>query len=159
MGGYVGWNAGDKDDGSDSKAYQVAPVSHWPEMRALILVASAAKKDVSSTAGMQATVATSTLFQSRARDAVPKRMGEMTKAIQEKDFERFAKVTMMDSNSFHACCADTYPPIFYMNDVSRAVVRFVEVLNEKAGRTVCAYTYDAGPNAVIYYEEANADLM
>ena len=33
---------------------------------------------------------------------------------------------MMDSNSFHATCLDTFPPIFYLNDVSRAVIRVVE---------------------------------
>jgi len=58
---------------------------------------------------------------------------------------------MRDSNSFHATCADTWPPIFYMNDVSRAAIRAVEAINAKAGLLVAAYTFDAGPNAVIYY--------
>jgi diphosphomevalonate decarboxylase len=50
---------------------------------------------------------------------------------------------------------DTFPPIFYLNDVSRAAIRAVEDINKKAGKTVAAYTFDAGPNAVIYYEEEN----
>jgi diphosphomevalonate decarboxylase len=37
-GGFVAWNMGEKDDGSDSYAVQVAPESHWPEMRVIILV-------------------------------------------------------------------------------------------------------------------------
>ncbi|KAK0514718.1 hypothetical protein JMJ35_003335 [Cladonia borealis] len=45
LGGYVAWDAGTRDDGTDSCARLVAPRSHWPEMRALILVASAKQKD------------------------------------------------------------------------------------------------------------------
>jgi diphosphomevalonate decarboxylase len=155
FGGYVGWEQGAAADGSDSVAFQVAPASHWPDMRALILVVSAAKKGVSSTTGMQTTVATSTLFQSRARETVPRRMEEMIKAVQERDFETFGRVTMMDSNSFHATCLDTYPPIFYLNDVSRAAIKAVEAINKAAGKIIAAYTFDAGPNAVVYYLEEN----
>ncbi|OCL01987.1 diphosphomevalonate decarboxylase [Glonium stellatum] len=155
FGGYVGWEMGSAVDGSDSVAYEVAPASHWPNMRALILVVSAAKKGVSSTTGMQTTVATSALFPARANEVVPRRMKEMEKAIAAKDFETFGKVTMRDSNGFHATCLDTEPPIFYMNDVSRAAIRIVEGINNAAGKTIAAYTFDAGPNAVIYYLEEN----
>jgi diphosphomevalonate decarboxylase len=134
---------------------QVAPASHWPDMRAIILVVSAAKKAVGSTEGMQATVRTSSLFNVRATTVVPQRMVEMSEAIGKRDFETFASVTMRDSNSFHATCLDTDPPIFYMNDVSRAAVRAVEVINAKAGKLVAAYTFDAGPNAVVYYLQEN----
>lgn len=159
FGGYVAWREGKAEDGSDSMADQVAEAAHWPEMRALILVASAAKKGVSSTSGMQQTVATSGLFKERIATVVPQNMARMEKAIKEKDFESFAEVTMRDSNSFHATCADTYPPIFYMNDVSRAAVRAVEAINAKAGRTVAAYTFDAGPNAVVYYLEKDTEAV
>lgn len=159
FGGYVAWRHGTQDDGLDSKAVEVAPASHWPDMRALILVVSAAKKGVSSTSGMQQTVATSGLFKQRIDTVVPANMDAMEKAIAERDFAAFADVTMRDSNSFHATCADTYPPIFYMNDVSRAAVRAVEMVNSAAGKTVAAYTFDAGPNAVIYYLADDSDKV
>lgn len=159
FGGYVAWQMGSQADGLDSRAVEVAPASHWPEMRALILVASAAKKGVSSTSGMQQTVATSGLFQQRIADVVPRNMQRMQDAVAARDFAAFAEVTMRESNSFHATCADTYPPIFYMNDVSRAAVRAVEAINAAAGKTVAAYTFDAGPNAVVYYLEENKDLV
>lgn len=153
MGGYVAWRAGTQKDGSDSLAEEVAPMSHWPEMRALILVVSAEKKGVPSTAGMQTTVETSTLAPARFNEIVPKRMAEMEQAILDKDFETFAQITMQDSNSFHAICLDSWPPIHYLNDVSRAAMNAVETANRKAGKLICAYTFDAGPNAVIYYLE------
>jgi diphosphomevalonate decarboxylase len=82
-------------------------------------------------------------------------MDAMKKAIKEKDFSTFADLTMKDSNQFHAVCLDTSPPIFYLNDISRGIIRLVEELNRVAGKTVAAYTFDAGPNAVIYYLEEN----
>ncbi|KAI4258462.1 MAG: hypothetical protein LQ352_001213 [Teloschistes flavicans] len=159
LGGYVAWDQGLLLDGSDSLARLVAPRSHWPEMRALILVVSAEKKGVSSTTGMQTTVQTSTLFQTRAAQIVPKAMTAMEKAVAEKDFESFAKITMRESNSFHATCLDTDPPIFYLNDVSRAAIKGVESVNEKVGRIVAGYTFDAGPNCVIYYLEENRHVV
>ena len=48
FGGFVAWEAGQKDDGSDSYAVQVAPANHWPDLQALICVVSDAKKTVSS---------------------------------------------------------------------------------------------------------------
>lgn len=46
-------------------------------------------------------------------------MEEIEKAYLTKDFPTFGRITMQDSNQFHATCLDTYPPIFYMNDISR----------------------------------------
>lgn len=128
-------------------------------MRALILVVSADRKGVSSTAGMQATVKTSPLFQTRTNEVVPRAMAEMETAILARDFDAFGRITMRESNSFHATCLDTEPPIFYLNDVSRAAVRAVEVINERAGRVVAAYTFDAGPNAVVYYLEEDGEKV
>ncbi|KAJ5403318.1 Diphosphomevalonate decarboxylase [Penicillium cosmopolitanum] len=159
MGGYVAWRTGELADGSDSLAEEVAPAAHWPEMRALILVVSAEKKDVPSTEGMQTTVHTSDLFDHRAKNVVPERMAAIEAAIQARDFHKFAEITMRDSNTFHATCLDSWPPIFYMNDVSRAAVRLVHDINRAVGRTVAAYTFDAGPNAVIYYEEKDEALV
>ncbi|KAK4691560.1 diphosphomevalonate decarboxylase, partial [Lecanoromycetidae sp. Uapishka_2] len=160
LGGYVAWDMGTKTDGSDSCAREVAPKNHWPEMRAFILVASAAQKDVSSTAGMQETVKTSSLFRARVEE-VPKRMVKTEKAIRERDFETFAKITMRESNSFHATCLDTDPPIQYMNDVSAAAIKAVRLINQQAGsdKTVAAYTFDAGPNCVVYYLVENWGIL
>lgn len=153
FGGFVNWQMGTKEDGSDSQALQIATCDHWPEFEALICIVSDAKKGTSSTEGMQSTVKTSTLIQHRINHVVPERMKLMTNAILRKDFNKFAELTMKDSNQFHACCLDTFPPIFYLNDISRAIIRVITEYNNatgKPGEYKAAYTFDAGPNAVIY---------
>lgn len=159
FGGFVAWEMG-KDDlrGSDSRAVQVADRDFWPEMHALVCVVSDDKKGTSSTAGMQRTVETSALFQYRIQH-VETSMDDIKKAILAKDFDAFARITMRDSNQFHAVALDTEPPIFYMNDVSRAIIAAVTEYNRVSiaagGKRKAAYTFDAGPNAVIYALEEN----
>mmetsp|Transcript_22406 Transcript_22406/g.24931 ORF Transcript_22406/g.24931 Transcript_22406/m.24931 type:complete len:411 (+) Transcript_22406:23-1255(+) len=149
-GGFVKWIKGERADGTDSIAKQVATVQDWPEMRVLICVVNGAKKKIGSTQGMQLGVKTSPLLKFRAENVVEPRMREMERAIRTKDFPAFAKLSMQDSNQFHATCLDTYPPIFYMNDTSKRIVNAIHELNAAAGVPLAGYTFDAGPNAVIY---------
>ena len=115
----------------------------------------------------------------------------METAILKKDFQTFAKLTMQDSNQFHAICLDTYPPITYMNDTSRRIISLITKYNDLqdeikvcctlqngdcTNREFClslalkvntvfniiwffllqvAYSYDAGPNAVLFVESKN----
>jgi diphosphomevalonate decarboxylase len=148
FGGFVKWNVGTASDGSDSYAEQVAKRTHWPEIIDLIAVVSTAKKKVPSRAGMKQTVANSVLYRSR-KEYVEGAVATMVKAIKSRDFETLAVLTMRDSNNMHATMLDTWPPIFYMNDMSRRIVEVVEELNIEEGKIVAAYTFDAGPNAHI----------
>ncbi|CAG5116992.1 unnamed protein product [Candidula unifasciata] len=151
-GGFVKWKMGEREDGTDSYAVQVAPESHWPEMRALILVVSDQKKLVGSTEGMQTSIATSELMKHRI-NLVPKWTDEIIEAIKQKDFTTFAKITMRESNQLHAVCLDTYPPIMYLNDTSKLIIRLVHCINDILGVEKVAYTFDAGPNACLYLLE------
>jgi diphosphomevalonate decarboxylase len=160
-GGFVAWRQGTAaQQWNDSIAEPICPDTaehHWPEIRALILVVSDAKKDTSSTSGMSTSVATSTLLQHRAKQVVPERMEQIIQAWKAKDFNTFGKITMQDSNQFHCVCLDTYPPIFYMNDVSRNIIRLVTSYNKYYKDEIrAAYTFDAGPNAVLYCLEEHA---
>ncbi|XP_063801715.1 diphosphomevalonate decarboxylase isoform X2 [Pseudophryne corroboree] len=103
-GGFVQWLMGDKEDGKDSLAQQVETESHWPELRILILVASAEKKHVGSTAGMQTSVETSPLLK-----------------------------------------------------VSQRIISLVHRYNGHYGQTKVAYSFDAGPNAVIFTLESTVN--
>lgn len=73
--------------------------------------------------------------------------------IRNKDFNKFAKLVMQDSNNFHAVCMDTYPPLFYLNDKSKQIINFVNLFNQQiiseSGLKV-AYSFDAGPNCFLF---------
>ncbi|KAF9424606.1 hypothetical protein HW555_000417 [Spodoptera exigua] len=152
-GGFVRWHAGTNPDGSDSIASQIKGSAHWPEMQALILVVGDTKKKTSSTTGMRISTQTSELLKHRIKYCVPQRTDEIIQAIKEKDFPKFAEITMKDSNQFHAVCLDSYPPFVYMTDVSHLIVDLIHKYNELSGSTKVAYTFDAGPNACLYLLE------
>jgi diphosphomevalonate decarboxylase len=155
-GNAVAWRMGSaENDWKDSKAEPIADGAAWPDLRALILVVNDQKKDTSSTSGMVTSVATSALLAHRAEAVVPARMKAMEKAWADQDFSTFAKITMQDSNQFHATCLDTYPPIFYMTDTSRDIVRILTRYNAYHESPRAAYTFDAGPNAVVYTTAAH----
>lgn len=153
------WQKGEATDGHDSIAVQLAPANHWPELELLILVVNDARKKTSSTSGMTRSVETSPFLKHRAAVVAPQRIEEMKKAIADKDFPKFAELSMRDSNQFHSVCLDTYPPCVYLNDVSHAVINAVHDYNaawEAIGeQTKAGYTFDAGPNACILIEKEN----
>lgn len=87
------------------------------------------------------------------------RLDAIETAYKAKDFPAFGVLTMRDSNQFHATCLDTFPPIFYLNEVSRRIIHLVHAYNHHAGRVQAAYTFDAGPNAVIFLEAQHVQEM
>ncbi len=52
-------------------------------------------------------------------------------------------------------CLDTYPPIFYLNDTSRYIINLITQYNQYKGCVTVAYTFDAGPNAVLLAKSEN----
>lgn len=163
-GGFVKWEKGSCGFGSDSKGVQVAPETHWPELKVMILVVSNKQKSVGSTEAMHRSVNTSELLKYRVENCVPKRLQMLENAITEKDFETFSLLTMKESNQLHSICQDTFPPISppYMNAISHQIVNLVSLYNEKKIRA--AYTFDAGPNAVLftleeYFDELLATIL
>lgn len=142
FGGFVHWRV-------DGTVDQVAAASFWPELKGFVVVFNSASKEVASTAGMQATVKTSELFNVRVSEIVPRRIEHILSAIKTRNFASLAALTMKDSNCFHACCLDTFPPISYLSAASFRLIRAVHDFNSNAGRTAIAYTFDAGQNGVI----------
>lgn len=159
MGGFVRWHMGTDEHGTDSLAKQIAPASHWPEMRILVLVVDDKRKKVPSAIGMKRSLETSDLLRHRITSVFPDRADRMQRAIIEKDFKTFAELTMKDSNQMHAVCLDTYPPCVYMNDVSYSVVNLVHSYNDATNDTKIAYTFDAGPNATLYLLEKDVPAL
>jgi len=166
-GGFVEWICPDyakeqslEEMSKISVAKQVAPVEHWPNLKVFIVVVKDEKKDVGSTSGMKTTVKTSDFFRHRVDNVVPRRYEEFHQAIRDKNFHDLAELTMKDSNSLHATCLDTKPPIFYINETSKLIINVLEKANKAYGVNKFFYTFDAGANAFLFCEEENgAELM
>ncbi len=146
LGGFVLWKRGERIDGSDSNIVQIGTDAHWPELIDVVAIVSEKGKEISSSAGHDATVKTSELYRMRPQFAEANARKAVL-AIKERDFGSLAEVIMRDSDNMHATMLDTWPPIHYMTDKSWNVVHAVQQLNKSEGGFVAAYTFDAGPNA------------
>lgn len=108
---------------------------------------------------MQNSVRTSKLLQARIRDVLPERLTAMRRAIRDRDFEIFAQTTMQESNQLHAICLDTFPPLVYLAPCSFLIMRIVHAMNELAGRSVAAYTCDAGAHVFLFILEKDVPMV
>ncbi|EET89942.1 MAG: diphosphomevalonate decarboxylase [Candidatus Micrarchaeales archaeon] len=153
-GGIVKWDAGSKQDGSDSFAEQVVDHRYWPDLMDIIAIVDPSKKKVSSSAGHAITVKTSSLYRVRPQVA-EEGVKKVVNAVTNKDFQVLAETVMRDSNNMHATMMDSWPPIMYLSDASRSIIYAMHELNESEGKYVAAYTFDAGPNAHIITTSSN----
>jgi diphosphomevalonate decarboxylase len=154
-GGFVKWLMGKEEDGSDCRAVQYVDHTHWPEMQVLCAVLKGEQKDVSSTKGMQLSLQTSPMMKDRIETIVPARMEEISKAVTERDFEKFAEITMIDSDDLQQVCATTIPKVQYATEDSYAMIRLIHAFNKAKGKRVLAYTFDAGANCFMFTLKEN----
>lgn len=149
LGGCVEWKMGKKPDGSDSYAKQILNEEECANIRNIIVILETREKKVSSRDGMRETVSTSTLYKQRVKD-VKDRIKLIKEALKSGNVQVAYRLIMQDSNSMHATMLDTFPPIIYLNEISKEIIEKVNQINTKYGRLVCGYTFDAGPNGNIY---------
>lgn len=154
-GGFVKWLMGEKEDGSDCRAVQYVDNTHWPEMQVLCAVLKGEQKDVSSTKGMQLSLQTSPMMKERIETIVPARMEEISTAVTNRDFEKFAEITMLDSDDLQQVCATTTPKIQYATEDSYAMIRLIHAFNKAKGKRILAYTFDAGANCFMFTLKEN----
>ena len=144
--GFVVWNKGDNDDGSDSYAYSIAPAKHW-ELVDLVCVVDIGNKKVSSGEGHIR--AKNEYLQARLIN-IENRVSETISAIKEKDLEKLGVVTEIEAMSLHTVCMMSEPPIFYLNGATFEVMATIRELREKG--IMAYYTMDAGANVHVITE-------
>ena len=73
----------------------------------------------------------------------------------------------------HRICEETVPSIRYLNETSRSIISFINAYNAVHGKNVvgpyvaefkvellqAAYTFDAGPNAVLFTTQDQVQLL
>ena len=155
FGGVSEWVTG---VGELSFAQQLYKNDYW-DLGVKLIIVNQKEKDVSSSIGMKITKETSELFKYRINHVVKNNIEKLKKSLEEKDFSNLAEVIIKDSNNFHACCRDSYPTINYLNEESDFIMKCVYTLNKINENNICAYTFDAGSNAFLIYENKNKRII
>ncbi|HYA70828.1 MAG TPA: diphosphomevalonate decarboxylase [Thermoplasmata archaeon] len=150
FGGFVEWRAGTQADGSDCYARPLYGPDHWPALVDLVVIVRAAPvKAIRSEEAMQTTVATSPVYPRRLRE-LPGRIRKIRTAIGARDAQRLFPLVMEECDSFREVCETTRPSLDYLTTTSRALLAEVRSINREAGRSVAAYTHDAGAHLHVF---------
>ena len=155
FGGICEWVKGDKEN---SFAQQLYESNYW-DLGVKLIIVNQKEKEISSKLGMKITKETSELFKYRINFVVNNNLEKLKKSLAEKNFNNLAEVVIKDSNNFHACCRDSYPSINYLNEQSDFIMKCVMTLNKLKGCNICSYTFDAGSNAFLIYENKNKSII
>jgi diphosphomevalonate decarboxylase len=151
-GGFVEWLKGNKDDGTDSYAKQIASPEHWPEFRMLAIIVSTEQKKVSSRVGMAQTVKTSPMY-SVWLDTIKKDLDNVKQGIAEKDFALVGSTAEQNCLKMHATTLTTQPSIIYWMPATLEIMHSVQTWREQG--LECYFTIDAGPQVKIICLEAD----
>ena len=145
FGGFVEMMRGQRSDGSDAFATQLAAVEAWP-LGVLVCITDPKEKSISSTVGMTATAATSPYYESwiSSSDAD---LEEMREAITHRDFEHLATVTERSCLKMHGLMLSSDPGLLYWNSTTVELIHHVRRL--RAGGVPVCFTIDAGPQVKI----------
>lgn len=144
--GFVHWQAGQAADGLDSFATPIA--TDWHDLRLAVVVISTAPKALSSTHGMNHTVASSPLYAPWASTAEHD-VQTLLHAIATRNFTLLGQTAEANALAMHATMLAARPAVCYFAPQSLAVLQQVWQLREQ-GVEVYA-TMDAGANVKILY--------
>ena len=154
-GGWVWWDRGVQDSGTDSHGYPLAPADHW-SVSMIIAIVSAQKKSVSSTKGMLQSAQTSPFYSSWVETSQTDVEGAK-KAVLEKDIHTLGQLMEHSTIKMHATMMTTQPSIRYWKPKSLAIIECVEKL--RAQGFSCYQTMDAGPNVKILCPREEAQTV
>ncbi len=141
FGGFVEMHRGEKKDGSDSFAAQIADENYWP-LDVIIAITTQKKKAIGSTAGMKLSEKTSPYYADWIKSSQTDIVG-IRKAISQRDFERLTEIAEHSCLKMHGLMLATRPALIYWNSVTIDVIHAVFDLR-KNGIPVF-FTIDAGP--------------
>ncbi len=144
--GFVVWEQGVKNDGSDSYAYSIADENHW-DLRDIVCVVDVGNKKVSSGEGHIRPK--NEYMQSRLMH-IDDRVKQTIEAIKSKDLEKLGVVTEIEAMSLHTVCMMSEPPIFYWTGATLELMAEIRKMREEG--VLAYYTMDAGANVHIITE-------
>ena len=152
-GGFVEWQKGTLEDGSDSYAKPIAPQDHWPELTMVVSVVTAKEKKIKSRAGMKQTVANSPLY-STWLETVEADLEKVREGIRERKFAQLGVTAEMNALKMHSTMITTEPHIIYWAPETITMMKEVMAMREEG--IECYFTIDGGPQVKILCLDFNA---
>lgn len=154
-GGYVEWQKGEKEDGTDSYATQIMPADKW-DLSILSVMVEAKEKKVLSREGMKRTVNTSSFYQAWL-DTIDEDLIAARQGIKNRDFELLGTVLERNALKMHATTLASNPPFLYWTGATVDVMHEVEALREEG--ILSYFTIDAGPNVKVICQPKDETIV
>ncbi len=153
FGGWSEWKVGERPDGMDSYAFELAPQDHW-DVRMIVAIFDAGPKGTSSRDGMLHTQETSPYYPAWVA-STPRDLAEARLAIRGRDLGALGAIMERSALRMHACMMAADPPVLYWKSGSVWAQETVRALRDRG--IACAWTMDAGPNVKVLCAAADAD--
>ncbi|MBU2520471.1 MAG: diphosphomevalonate decarboxylase [Nanoarchaeota archaeon] len=154
-GGFVEWHRGEREDGTDSFAEQIAPKDHW-DFRMVTTIVSIEEKKVKSRAGMAQTLKTCPYYD-KWLATVNEDINTVREGIKEKNFTKVGETAEFNSLKMHATMITTKPSIIYWNPATMEIMHAIQAWREEDLESY--FTMDAGPNVKVMCMAKDADEL
>jgi diphosphomevalonate decarboxylase len=145
FGGFVEWQKGNKEDGTDSFAKPILPEQDWP-LSVLSVLVESDQKIISSREGMKRTVETSPFYPGWL-ETVDQDLKMAKEAIKLRNFEMLGKTVEANALKMHATMLGANPPIIYWKSGTLEVIQQIQQLRLEGIQVY--FTIDAGPNVKV----------
>jgi len=152
--GFVLWNKGELDDGSDSFAEGLN--LWWDELCFGVEIISKKQKKIDSRSGMKNTVNTSLLYRYWP-EQVETTIETLMQAISEKNFALFGQAVETNALFMHSTMLTSNPPICYWHEESLAYMKTIWQARQRGVQVY--FTMDAGPNIKLFFLKKDADAV
>ncbi len=156
-GGLVIWHRGYDNARSEAEVSELSYAetlydpSYFNELSIIYAKVESSEKGTKSRAGMKESVRTVPDYWEWVDYEEQRLLPGMLNAVKEKHWSEMFKLIKEASTNFHSVCLRTIPPINYLNHVSAEIIKTIQPLS------YAAYTFDAGPNAVVFALKDNAE--
>jgi diphosphomevalonate decarboxylase len=150
--GFVEWKTGEKSD--DSYAVSIFPPNYW-EIRDVIAVVGENSKKVSSTEG-QVLSESSPFFRARIK-GMKKKITDIKKAIEDKNFVEFGELLEAETINMHAVMMTSIPALYYWTPETLRIILAVGDWRDEG--ISCYFTIDAGPNVHVICPVGDAGVV
>jgi len=154
-GGFVEWQRGDKEDGSDSHGLPLPGAEDW-DLAMVVAVVHDGPKPIGSTEGMERSRLTSPYYPTWVQSA-PGDIAEAKRAIEDRDLQRLGEVMEASTYKMHATMHTARPALLYWHPGTLAVLH--EVAAMRSAGIGAWITMDAGPQVKVLCAGADAPTV